>query len=288
MPSFFSNKKLIVLLTSLIVLVVLISFSLNQDRKSTWPEQFVRDTTGWFQYLLQRPAQYAAGFFGNVHDMANAYQENKQLKENLANYARVAQENRDLTHKYNELRKQLDLQNDADLSEYQKHTAMVIARSYDRWNQIVTVDKGENDGIQSGMPVITPKGLIGKIGKVGKFTSEVSLISDSRNVNQISAIIQDTRTYGMIEGYDEKKGVLLFQKIPIKSKVKKGQMVTTSGYTGKFPSGLPIGKVTAVSTDQYGLTKSAELKPAVDLNDLTYVIIVDRKARTSDTGGEGQ
>lgn len=284
MPSFFSNKKLIVLLTSLVVLIALISYSLRQGSKSTWPEQFVQDTVGWFQYVMNVPAQYAAGFFQNVNDMGNAYKENKKLKAGLADYARVEQENRDITHRYNDLKKLMNLANSPDLFSYTKHTAMVIGRSYDQWNQIVTVDKGRIDGIRAGMPVIAPGGLIGRISRTGNFTSEVSLISDNQNINQISAIIQNTRIYGMIEGYDANKGMLLFQKIPIKSNVQKGQLVTTSGLSGMYPSGLMIGQVASVTTDQYGLTKAAEVKSSVNLNDLTSVMIIERKAGTGGTG----
>ncbi|GGL41254.1 rod shape-determining protein MreC [Sporolactobacillus putidus] len=285
MPSFFSNKKLIVLLTSLVVLIVLISYSLRQGNKSTWPEQFVQDTVGWFQYVVNVPAQYAAGFFQNVSDIGNAYKENQKLKADLADYARVEQENRDITQRYNDLKKLMNMQNSPDLFNFIKHPAVVIGRSYDQWNQIVTVDKGRLDGIRPGMSVIAPGGLIGTISRTGNFTSEVSLISDNQNVNQISAIIQNTKTYGMIEGYNANNGRLLFQKIPLSSNVKKGQVVTTSGLSDMYPSGLMIGTVTSVSTDQYGLTKAAEVKPSANLNDLTSVIIVERKAKTPGSGG---
>lgn len=285
MPSFFSNKKLIILLASLIVLVALIGFSFKEKERAVWPEQFVQDTVGWFQFLLERPAQYAAGFFGTVGDIENAYKENKELKANLEDFASVKQQNRDLQNSYQELKKQMKLQNDPDLSDYKKFSALVIGRSYDGWNQTVTVDKGSNDGVKTGMAVITSGGLIGKIGSVGKFTSKVMLISDKQNANQISAMVQKPKIYGMIEGFDEQKGVLLFQKIPVKANVKKGQVVETSGLTGILPSGLLIGKVTKVSSDQYGLTKIAEVKPSVDLNNLTRVMIVERLARTAAAGG---
>lgn len=285
MPSFFSNKKLIILLASLIVLVALIGFSFKEKEQAVWPEQFVQDTVGWFQFLVERPAQYAAGFFGTVNDIENAYKENKELKANLEDYASVKQQNRDLQNSYQELKKQMKLENDPDLSDYKKFPALVIGRSYDGWNQTVTVDKGQNDGIKTGMAVITSDGLIGKIGSVGKFTSKVMLISDKQNANQISAMVQKPQIYGMIEGFDEQKGVLLFQKIPVKANVKKGQVVETSGLTGIFPSGLLIGKVTKVSSDQYGLTKIAEVKPSVNLNNLTRVMIVKRLARTTAAGG---
>lgn len=291
MPSFFSNKKLIVLLTSLIVLIALISYSLKEGTRSTWTEQFVQDVVGGFQYVVNVPARYVAGFFQNVDDINNAYKENKRLKENLADYASVEQENRDLSMQNNELKAQLNLLKDPALSDFKKYSATMIGRSSDQWNQLITLDKGKVNGIKNGMPVITSgRRLIGSISKTGNFTSKVSLISDQQNVNQISAVIENKNSqpvFGMIEGYDQNKGVLLFQKIPIKATVKKGQIVTTSGLSGKYPSGLVIGTITHVTTDQYGLTKAAEVKPAANLNDLSYVMIIERKAQTSGSGGKG-
>ena len=72
MPPFFSNKKLIVLLTSLILLVALVGFSLKDRGNLSWPEQFVHDTVGWFQFVVNKPAQYVAGLFGDVEEMQNA------------------------------------------------------------------------------------------------------------------------------------------------------------------------------------------------------------------------
>ncbi|TCP32238.1 rod shape-determining protein MreC [Scopulibacillus darangshiensis] len=280
MPPFFSNKKLIILLASLIVLVALVGFSIKERKQMTWPEQFVHDTVGWFQVIFNRPAQYVAGFFETIDDIENAYKENKALKADLEDYAKVKQENKEIKHDNQELKKELDLLNDPDLSAYKKHPALVIGRSYDKWNQLVTVNKGEQDGIKPDMAVITPDGFIGKVRKAGQFSSEVILMTDTRNANQIAAMVQGSRIYGMIEGYDPEKNVLLFKKIPVKAKIKKGQMVVTSGLGQIFPRGLPIGKVKKVTTDQYGLTKIAEVEPAANLNDLTHVVIVEREAGT--------
>ena len=60
MPQFFFNKRLIVLLVSIIILVALIGFSLNGRKTITWPEQFVKDTVGLVQSTAHKPAQYVA------------------------------------------------------------------------------------------------------------------------------------------------------------------------------------------------------------------------------------
>ncbi|GEB76368.1 rod shape-determining protein MreC [Sporolactobacillus inulinus] len=290
MPSFFSNKKLIILLTSLIILIALISYSLKQGTRANWAEQFVQDVVGGFQYVINVPARYAAGFFQNVNAIENAYKENKRLKENLANYASVEQENRTLTAQNKTLRAQLGLKNDPKLSDFRKYSAMMIGRTVDQFNQLLTIDKGRVNGIEDGMPVITSgKRLIGSITKASSFTSKVSLISDDQNANQISAVIQPKKgdpIPGMIEGYDQNKDLLYFRKIPIKAKVQKGQVVITSGLSGKYPEGLVIGTVTKVTTDQYGLTKAAQVKPAANLNDLSYVLILERKTSVASDEGD--
>lgn len=287
MSSFFSNKKLIVLLSSLIILIALISYSLRQGDRPSWIQQFTGDTVGLFQNIVNVPAQYTAGFFQNVSDIKNAYSENKKLKANLEDYARVEQQNKDLAQRNSQLRKMLNIGKDPVLASYKKYPASVISRSADQWNQLLTVNKGSINGIKAGMPVITSSGLIGSVSKTGNFTSQVSLISNQQNVNRISAMIvtKKSKIYGMIEGYSANKGVLLFQKIPIKANLKNGQVVTTSGLSGMYPPGLLIGKITSVATDPYGLTKAAEVKPFVNLNDVNYVMIIQKSSTAAGNGG---
>ena len=83
MPQFFLNKRLILLLVSIIVLVALIGFSLKDREGLTWPEQFVKDTTGWVQSIIHTPARSISQFFSNVNDIKNTYEENKILKSKL-------------------------------------------------------------------------------------------------------------------------------------------------------------------------------------------------------------
>ncbi|MEK1828291.1 hypothetical protein AAAC51_01840 [Priestia megaterium] len=83
MPQFFLNKRLVILLVSIIVLVALIGFSLNGRKNVTWPEQFVKDTVGLVQATFNEPAQFVAGFFQNVGDLKRTYEENEVLKARL-------------------------------------------------------------------------------------------------------------------------------------------------------------------------------------------------------------
>ncbi len=197
MPPFFSNKKLIILLTSLIVLVALIGFSMRDRKQITWPEQFVHDTTGFFQLTFSKPARSVAGFFENLQDIRNVYQENRVLKSHLQKYAELNANYKDLEQQYNDLKKQLNISNLPALSDRNVQTAFVIGRSFDQWNQQLTVDKGLKQGIKKGMAVITADGFIGKITEVSQFTSVVTLMTDPSSNNQISAAVLKGNNHGL-------------------------------------------------------------------------------------------
>ncbi|MFC3883088.1 rod shape-determining protein MreC [Bacillus songklensis] len=275
MPQFFFNKRLIVLLVSIIILVALIGFSLNGRKTVTFPEQFVKDAVGLAQTAFHQPAQYVAGFFQNINDLRHTYEENELLKSRLDGYMQMEAKVKELEDDNKKLKAILDKKE--SLSEYDPIQATVIARNPDRWHEVIALDKGKVHGVKENMAVITAQGLIGKVKHASQFTSTVQLISSLDRTNRISAVIQaDTRVYGLIEGYDEKKAALMLKRIPKEAKIKEKQLVLSSGLGGIFPEGLIIGEIIEVEPDEYGLTQIAYVKPAANLYDLDHVMIAKR------------
>jgi rod shape-determining protein MreC len=277
MPQFFLNKRLIVLLVSIIILVALIGFSLRERSQPSWPEQFIKDTSGWVQSLASKPAQYLVGFFGNLQDLQNTYQENKQLKTRVDKLVSLEAQVQKLEKDNKQLRDVLGEK--GTLSDYKPLPATVIGRNPDRWHELLIIDKGKINGIEQNMAVMTATGLVGKIKSVNQFSSTVQLLSALDPKNRISAFIQgEANAYGLVEGYDQEKKQLLVKRIPYDAKVKKGQTVITSGLGGVFPPGLLIGKVVSVKTDQYGLNQTAYIKPGADFYDIEDVLVIKRNA----------
>jgi len=275
MPQFFLNKRLIILLVSMIILVSLIGFSLKEREELTWPEQFIKDTTGWAQTIVSRPANYIAGFFGNVRDLQNAYDENKQLRSRLDELAQLKADVQSVTEDNEELRDILDKKD--SLSDYEQIQATVIGRNPDRWDELLIINKGSTDGIERDMAVITSTGLVGKVKNSRQFTSTVQLLSSTDATNRVSAEIVGTQTvYGQIEGFDREKEMLLLKKIPYEAEIEKDQLVQTSGMGGVFPSHLIIGTVEEVVPDEYGLTQTAYVKPGANFYDIEHVMVVER------------
>ncbi|MED3549153.1 rod shape-determining protein MreC [Cytobacillus praedii] len=276
MPQFFLNKRLIILLVSIIILVALIGFSLSGRSKLSWPEQFIKDTTGWVQTAVSRPTHYVANFFENLKDLQNTYTENKELKSRLDELARLESEVQKLKKDNTELQEILDIKD--SLSAFEPKQATVIGRNPDKWTELLIINKGSRDGIEQNMAVITAKGLIGKVKNSQPFTSTVQLLSSMDPTNRISAEIQadGESIFGFIEGYDDEKGLLMMKRIPSDAKVKKGQTVISSGKGGVFPKGLLIGKVVEVAPAEYGLTQTAYIEPGANFDDIEHVMVAKR------------
>jgi rod shape-determining protein MreC len=276
MPQFFLNKRLIILLVSIIILVALIGFSIREREKLTWPEQFIKDTSGWVQSLVSKPAHFVAGFFENLQDLQNTYEENKELKSRMEKLVSLEAQVQELEKDNKELRDILG--EEETLRDFEPLQATVIGRNPDRWHEMIIINKGKKHGIKKNMAVATAHGLIGKVKTVNQFSSTVQLLSAMDPKNRISAIVQgDTNVFGFVQGYDEEKKALLIKSIPAGVEIKKDQNVITSGMGGVFPQGLQIGKVIEVMPDQYGLNQTALVKPGADFYDLENIIVIKRQ-----------
>lgn len=285
MPQFFSNKRLILLLVGMIFLVALISFSLRDRNHASLPEQVIKDVVGFGQSIFSKPTQYITGVFDNVESLLNTYGENKRLKVRLEDYVALQASVNDLRLENDELRKIVD--KEEDLRAYNPIQATVIARNPDQWEEKIIIDKGEIHGIEVNMAVMTAQGLIGKVTLTTPYTSTVELLSTQNPNYRVSAVIAEGKeVFGLIEGYDEKRKELILKRIDSEYEVKKGQKVTTSGLGGIFPKGILIGEVTEVTTDDYGLTKLAYVKPAASFSILDHVI-VSKRTITNVDGTDG-
>lgn len=286
MPQFFSNKRLILLLVGVIFLVALISFTLRDRDHASLPEQIIKDVVGFGQSIFSKPTQYITGVFDNVDSLLNTYDENKRLKSRLEEFAKLQADVNDLASENTRLREIVDKKD--DLRDYEPIQATVIARNPDQWEEKVILDRGTVHGVKKNMAVITAQGLIGKVKLTTPLTSTVELLSTQDPNYRVSAMVTGQKeVFGLIEGYDDKRKELILKRIDSNIEIEKGQKIMSSGLGGIFPKGLLIGEITEVTTDDFGLTKLAYVKPAAEFALLDHVMIVKRSMVTNDgTDGE--
>lgn len=282
MPQFMNRKKFIFLLIGVILLVALISLSLRDRQNASLPERIVKDTVGFAQSLVAKPTNYVTGFIKDIDAMVNTYEENKRLKSRLEEFGTLQAEVNELAVENKRLQKLVD--KSGNLRKYDPIQANVIARNPDQWEEKLILNQGSTDGVKVNMAVLTAQGLIGKVVQTTATTSEVELLSTNNTNYRVSATVANKKkeTNGLIEGYDRKRGELILKRVDSELSVKKGDKVTTSGLGGIFPKGILIGEVTKVTTDDFGLTKLAYVKPAADFSMLDHVVIAKRGTITID------
>src|SRR5690625_380178 len=276
--SFFRKKSLFVILIGVILLVVLVGYSITDRDQLSKPEKFFMDSVGWVQSVINKPVSYTVNMFNSVGEIKNTYDENKILREKLAEYKTLIYEVQELDKENEELREAVELESSA--RDFDPVLANVISRSPERWLEQLTINKGTNQGVKKDMAVMTVDGMIGKITSVSKTTSTVQLITGFDQLNRISATVSrkdGKNIFGLIEGYDKEKEALVFTILEQSDRnLKEDELVVSSSMGGLYPSGLPIGTIIEVLPDDYGLTKTAYVEPAADMYEINQVIVVER------------
>src|SRR4051812_3829642 len=225
------------------------------------------------------PIRNLAGWFGDVFD---AKGENKDLKKQLAQTRTQLIAAQAATRDDAQLRNQLKLDNELNISSSQRLQARVIWKSPTAWYSTVQINKGRGDGVKRNQAVITGDGLVGKVTSVNGGTATVTLITDS-SMNA-SAQIEPDGAHGIVRASLGDPNDMRFEYIQKGHPVKVGQNVATSGFaSGRldsiYPRGIPIGRVTKVSSNELELYRQVHIKPFADFRRLDYVQVITSKLK---------
>jgi len=165
-------------------------------------------------------------------------------------------------------------------SKTQAVGARVIGRPTNSWEGVITIDRGTDDGVEAGMPVVGPAGLLGQTVDVTSHSARVRLITDPES--GVASKLQSTRTEGIVRGSIEVKLTLEF--VSTEATVRAGDVVITSGIGGVYPKGLIIGEVTEVRKTPADLYQNIELAPTGRLAGLEEVLVLVGTVPKPDVG----
>ena len=182
------------------------------------------------------------------------------------------EENNALKKEIKELKNLLELKN----TNYKLKYASVISRNTKDYFEEVIIDVGKKDGIKENLAVITKDGLIGKIIKVTNKTSTVRLITSSNIYNKISVNIEaDNKSVtGIITSYDSLTNSLTIEGITENVNIQTGSLVTTTGLSDIYPSGILVGRVSRVMKDNFDLAYILKVEPTENLSSFHYVAVI--------------
>lgn len=193
-------------------------------------------------------------------------QENAELKAKEREYEAAIQENQRL---YNLL--ELTPKD----KQFTKEAAMVTARSTSNWESTLTLSKGTNQGIAVDNCVVDEYwNLVGVVAEVGENWCTVRTLIDANM--ELGGQLVRTGGAAILEGDLAlmEEGKLKLTYLPENSQLMSGDLVTTSGRGGVYPSGLVAGHVEEVRTDASGMTDYAVIVPETDLDNLQQVFVI--------------
>lgn len=195
----------------------------------------------------------------------NLIEEIERLEGELADSQAIKEENERL-REYIEFKKTYP---DLALTE-----ALIISSESENHSTIFTLNKGREDEIKVGMPVVISKGIVGSVCEVGSTWCKVRVITEASS--SIGAYVSRSGETGLIEGDISLKGTgeCILNYLPADADIEVGDLIYTSGLGSVYPRGLLIGEVTEIKTDEYLRTKVAKVKCSVNFESLTYVMIV--------------
>lgn len=211
------------------------------------------------------------GWFSSIGRTGELEAENKRLREALdavtaenARYQEMGREN-------DSLRAMLKFQ--MERPETEAVVANSIGGDPSGLTRVLTIDQGSNSGIEKGMAVTSPGGiLVGTIDTVKPDRASVVLITDYNS--SIPVATQRAQVPGVLDGQWQKGGNLLMSHIPRDADVQNGDVLVTSGLGGNFPKGLLCAQIQTVHQNDVQVEKDAEAIPLVDLNSLEVVLVV--------------
>lgn len=231
--------------------------------------------------VIASPFQAAASaFFGwveGVYDYAFRYEALQQKVRDLEQeVAQMREQNREAQNAIDENTRLRELLNLAD-----KHRdltfsdATITGRSTSSWESTLTLNRGSSSGIEVNQCVITETGnLVGVVAEVGYNYCTVTTLLDP-DIN-VGAVVYRTGSSGMLTSdlTSMTEGKCKLTYLSSEAQLITGDEVLTSGETGIYPSGIVIGSVDEVRTNEAGTERYALILPAVNLDELTQVFIV--------------
>jgi rod shape-determining protein MreC len=206
--------------------------------------------------------------YGSLED------ENAELRAELEQLQGDAVRNEDARA---ELRELLRLQRLPVLDDVPHVTARVVGAPIGNFEQTIELDKGTDDGIGEGMPVVTGAGLVGRVVSASGSRSVVRLVTDPSSAIGIRILGPDELSVASGEGPGRELSVGFVE--PGVS-VSSGDRAVTSGMEegSALPAGIPVGRITDALDGPGRLEQEVRLEPFADLDHLRFVDVIQWEA----------
>ena len=209
---------------------------------------------------------------------AAAWRDNRQLHQRIAELEIENSRLRSAGVENDQLREQLGLRT---YHGYALKPVEVLALAGEPVPSAATLSAGYHQGVHEGDVVVTRDGLVGRVGESYPGMSRAVLLTDLNSA--VACEVESTGALGVVRFTTAPHPRLVLTGVPLSDTVRVGERVVTSGYSRRYPRGLPVGTVRTVGLDATGLVQEVEIEPAARLSRIRHAFVIARTGPPEDS-----
>lgn len=234
--------------------------------------ELLRQLVSLITYPIQQVAHAPVQFFENADNYFSSISrfsdENSRLKRAQLDGAEALLRTRHLEIENERLRQLLDIK---ARQQARGQVAQILYTARDAFSRRVIVDKGHQDKIVAGQPVIDNAGVVGQVTRVFPFVSEITLITDKDQAIPVQIVRNGLRSVVFGLG----NGQLELRFMPANADVQNGDLLVTSGLDGIFLPGFPVAKVIHIERDTSYSFARIYCVPVAGVENFGEVMVLD-------------
>jgi len=207
-------------------------------------------------------------FFTLPRDVTELLQRNTQLENEVSNLQSQVIQLQEQLRETEVLYSLLDFARARPQDQY--IAAAVIGQDPSPFLNYVIIDRGSDDGIRYGMPVVTQQGLVGRVDAVTSSAARVQLITDPGSV--VNVKFQNKSESAQIQG--SVTGEISLELLAQTVAIDAGEILLTSGLGGNYPVDILVGQIVDVEKTANNLFQSAVVQPVVDFKAMRAVLVI--------------
>ncbi|MSQ63110.1 MAG: rod shape-determining protein MreC [Betaproteobacteria bacterium] len=238
------------------------------------------------QSLATLPAALAERVSGYFVSQAQLREENVELRAKLLGASQAAQRFEAAQAETGQLRRLIGA---ADRLPLRSTPAEILYNGRDPYSRKVIIDKGSQNGVGAGSPVVDENGVVGQVTRVHALSSEVTLLTDKGQAISVQVVRNGLRAIAFGAG---SSGMLELRFMATNAEIQNGDKLVTSGIDGTYPPGLPVATVARIERDAAYAFARIDCRPAAGVESGGYVLVLGsgsgRTAYPEEAGTEGE
>jgi rod shape-determining protein MreC len=274
------TRLLVVGLVSLSLVIITLDYREGESGPLAEAGRWTQTAMAPLQRTVSTVTRPIGDFFSGIAHLPSLERENTDLRNQVADLQTQVAGASDLQERFQTVTDLLGLKQELYPTGV---PALVIGNGVSNFEWSVTIDKGSDDGVKVGQPVVagsadSPR-LVGRVDAVTSISANVTLLIDQNFA--VAGRLSTTRATGLVQGRGEQDprmdGIQQGTEIPLAGD-QPVQVFTVSyeinGQQGRYPPGILIGEVSSVIQSTNALETAVTVRPAVDFSALEYVLVL--------------